>query len=264
MRTVIAALESVTESMLNLYSKRSGQPREAIRALMASEKWFHAQEAVDQGFADEVRGVVKAAAMIDAKRVSFGDRIFDLSQYHNVPAAFSATTAAEVTTTQTERENMTPNAESPTPSGSPPTPSGTPPANPPDQPKPSESPPPQPKPSESPPTQNDLQRGITQERERVAALLKLDKPSTHSIIEAAIRDGKSVTDVLPEILNAIESGAVQSARIADASVVNGIPPSGVQMGDGGQTFGTWSKNKVKDRMKTSRFSPLRARAGGRN
>jgi ATP-dependent Clp protease protease subunit len=119
MRSLAAALDSNTESMLNLYA-RSKQPREELRAMMTAETWFDADTAVEKGFADEKRGVVKAAAIVGDKRVMINGAIFDLSHFRNVPA-FTGQQQ-----TQTERQNMSEQNQNPTP----PTPPAAPPAAP--------------------------------------------------------------------------------------------------------------------------------------
>src|SRR5215831_21040598 len=89
MRKMAGALDTVTESMINIYARRSGQTRESLRDMLAAETWMTAEQAVEHGFADEVRGVVKAAAMLGENRANFNGTEFDLSRFHNIPA-FSA------------------------------------------------------------------------------------------------------------------------------------------------------------------------------
>jgi ATP-dependent protease ClpP protease subunit len=69
MRTVAAALDSVTESMINIYAKKTRLKRDEIRSLMAAETWFSPQQAIEKGFADELRGVIKTAAIANTRRV---------------------------------------------------------------------------------------------------------------------------------------------------------------------------------------------------
>jgi hypothetical protein len=91
---------------------------------------------------------------------------------------------------------------------------------------------------------------VNAERARVAALLELDRPATHTIIQAAIKDGKFVTDVIKDVMAAMDKAGVQGARRADASTLDGIPGSdGGQDGDRKSGFGALIKNKVQARMK---------------
>jgi Protease subunit of ATP-dependent Clp proteases len=91
MRHMATALDSITESMINVYAKRTNLERDEIRSLLAAETWMSPDDAVDKGFADEVRGVVKAAAVVAENRVVINGVEHDLSRFRNVPA-FSATT----------------------------------------------------------------------------------------------------------------------------------------------------------------------------
>ena len=250
-RTSIAALDSMTESMLNVYAKRTKVDREEIRGMLTAETWFSAQQAVDKGFADEVRGVVKAAAVIDEKRVIFNGVTFDLSRFHNVPA-FTAQqqqtgehTMPEATTTQQQTQQ------------------------PPEQPKPGEEtkpkpaePAPQPAPP-PPPTQaattttvNEFDKGVKAERDRIAALQKYDKPATHDIVVKAIAEGKTVADITDELFSALEKSGQQTARRADATALSDIqggdttPNNGDDSGDFGVRLTKAVQNKLKARGRT--------------
>jgi ATP-dependent protease ClpP protease subunit len=223
LRSIAAALDTNTEAMLNLYTKRTGGEREDIRSLMKAETWMSAQDAVDKGFADEVRGVVKAAAIVGNKKAIFNGVTFDLSRFHNVPA-FTATTE------QQERHTPpmdTPPAAAPAPAAAT---SGadTPPKPPAPAPAPPTPPPtgsPQPAAAAASAQANDYDKGITAERARIAALQKYDKPATHEIIVKAIADGKTVADITDELFAALEKPAQQSARRTDASTLNRISGS---------------------------------------
>jgi ATP-dependent protease ClpP protease subunit len=247
MRTMIAALDSITESMVNVYAKRTKLAREEIWSLLAAETWFSPQQAVEKGFADEMRGVIKTAAIAGTKRVFFNGIEHDLSRFHNVPAFENATTiktnmpkatkpkanaADENDENDTETETPTP-TPTPTPEPTPPTPT-----------KPA-------KPAANAPTMTDYERGVQDERTRVIALQKLDKPATHDIIAAAITDGKQVVDITEDVINAMEKASTQTARRADASSLNGIPGSDVgEAGEPGTTnLGALLTKSVKARLK---------------
>jgi ATP-dependent protease ClpP protease subunit len=223
LRSIAAALDTNTEAMLNLYTKRTGGEREDIRSLMKAETWMSAQDAVDKGFADEVRGVVKAAAIVGNKKAIFNGVTFDLSRFHNVPA-FTATTEQ-----QTERH--TPPMETPPAAPAPAAATSgadTPPKPPAPAPAPPTPPPtgsPQPAAAAASAQANDYDKGITAERARIAALQKYDKPATHEIIVKAIADGKTVADITDELFAALEKPAQQSARRTDASTLNRISGS---------------------------------------
>lgn len=260
MRTVASALDSVTESMINVYAKRSGLEREELRSLMAAETWFSPQQAVEKGFADEMRGVVKAAALVAEKRVIINGVEHDLSRFHNIPA-FTATTktnpmpnkpkAAAIEEEndengngdegreQRERERREREKEKPTP----PTP-------------PQQPPPPNTVPGQQAATAvTDYDKGVKAERDRISALQALDKPATHEIVTAAIRDGKTVNDIAAECIEAMSKTGTQQARRMDARQVDGIPGSDAGNGDShNDEFAKTLKAKVKQRAKGLRPS----------
>lgn len=54
-KKALAQLETVDESILNIYVEKTGQTSEQIQSWMEEETWFTADEAVENGFADEVK-----------------------------------------------------------------------------------------------------------------------------------------------------------------------------------------------------------------
>jgi len=256
MRTVISALDSITESMLNLYTKRTGKDREKLRDMMSAETWMSAQAAVDNGFADEMRGVVKAAAMVGDKKAIFNGVTFDLSRFHNVPA-FTATT----TTERESNMNTETTAAAAPPAGTEATPPGettttTAAGQPTKPPAPAPTPPtPPPPPTSAQPAaaaaQTDYDKGIAAERTRIAALQKYDKPSTHAIIVKAIAEGKTVADITDELFAALEKPAQQSARHADAQNLSNIRGSDTTPGAEGadDEFGVLLVKAVEKQLK---------------
>jgi ATP-dependent protease ClpP protease subunit len=249
MRKTISALDSVTESMLNLYAKRTGGDRDAIRALMAGETWMTAQVAVDKGFADEVRGVVKAAAVVRGKHVMFNGLTFDLSRFNNVPA-FNATTeepnpmeTKPAATTETPPPATKPGEKPPTTT----TPPGTP-------------APPQPAPPPEKPAAS-YEDGIKAERARIAALQGYDRKATHDIVVKAIADGKTLAEVMPELFAAMEKAGQQQARREDGSLLNTIE-GGDALASGGTEgdFGSRLVAAVDKQLKARReLFPLHSR-----
>ena len=247
MRTVASALDSVTESMLNVYAKRTGLERDEIRSMMAAETWMSPQQAVEKGFADDVRGVVKTAAVTGTNRVIVNGVEHDLSRFHNVPK-FNATTTkpnpmstpnanakppnppAETDAEKQEREQRERESAPPPPPAAPP---------------PAAAPAPAPAPATA---ATDFTKGVDQERARVLALQKLDKPATHAIVTKAIAEGKTVADITSEVIDAMENAGKQNARRTDASTLNGIPGSEAANGDQNQ-FGSRIKAAIDKRRK---------------
>jgi hypothetical protein len=85
---------------------------------------------------------------------------------------------------------------------------------------------------------------VLAERERVTALQKLDRPSTHAIIEAAIKDGKTVSDITADVIDAMDKANRQSARRMDAHQLDGIPPSTTDLPNGDPAKADFSQRVV--------------------
>lgn len=255
MRTIASALDSVTESMINVYARRTNLDREELRSLMAAETWFSPQEAVEKGFADEMRGKISAAAIVPGeKRVRINGIEHDLSRFHNVPA-FTATTQPNTMPKPTKptASGAAPGEETPTPPETPPAETPTPPASPPAPvpPAPPTAPGTDPLPPKPAAAATDYDRGMQAERARVTALQAMDRPATHDIITAAIKDGKQPADIVADCMTAMDKAGTQGARRTDASSLNGIP--GSEAGSDHETadFGGRIKAAVDARRKAS-------------
>lgn len=72
---LLAKLET---TIANIYAKRSGQTMDTVKAWMAAETWFDAQEAVDAGLADEIVTAPQVKALA-----------FDLSKFSKAPKALT-------------------------------------------------------------------------------------------------------------------------------------------------------------------------------
>lgn len=55
-KKTLEAMETIDQSIIDIYKERTGQSAEQISEWMAEEKYFTADEAVKYGFADEVKG----------------------------------------------------------------------------------------------------------------------------------------------------------------------------------------------------------------
>lgn len=76
MRDVADVLEKHEDSLVDIYEKRSGMDRKALKDMLSAETWFTAAEAVENGFADEADTVdaeatSSARAKQDEHRASF-------------------------------------------------------------------------------------------------------------------------------------------------------------------------------------------------
>lgn len=56
---ILNTLETIDASILSIYVEKTGQSEQQLTDWMNEEKWFTAQEAVDNGFADEIKTVKK-------------------------------------------------------------------------------------------------------------------------------------------------------------------------------------------------------------
>lgn len=83
-REQVDLLEKMDNQLAGIYAKRTGGDVETILDQMGDETWFTAQEAVDDGFADEViEAKTKAAA-------SFSADLLKRYQIHNMPGDVAA------------------------------------------------------------------------------------------------------------------------------------------------------------------------------
>ena len=88
LKSLADALETLNDGMAALYAKRTGKTKKEVRKLMADETWLTAEQAVADGFADNV---IDDGDNTEAMEVAAS---FDLAQfgYRHVPAQFKAET----------------------------------------------------------------------------------------------------------------------------------------------------------------------------
>ena len=80
MRKMADILDTAKASLVSVYREKTGLPVARIEAMMSDETWMTGQQAVDQGFADEVSSPMAIAAS------------FDLSCFRRVPEALKGAT----------------------------------------------------------------------------------------------------------------------------------------------------------------------------
>ncbi|WP_067518552.1 head maturation protease, ClpP-related [Endozoicomonas ascidiicola] len=76
MRKTADIMDKIADSIAVSYTARTGKSLEDMKALMESESWFTAKEALDMGLVDQIDEPVKAAAR------------FDLSMFTNAPEGY--------------------------------------------------------------------------------------------------------------------------------------------------------------------------------
>jgi len=73
LRRDAAVLDKMTDSLVKIYQDASGLPEDEIREMMKAETWLSAEEAVEKGFASEVKQGVKAAACASLRKYGFAN-----------------------------------------------------------------------------------------------------------------------------------------------------------------------------------------------
>lgn len=68
LRKMADVLDKIGGTISGAYEKKTGKTEADVKAAMAEETWFTAQEAKDWGLADEISGAVKIAATFDLQR----------------------------------------------------------------------------------------------------------------------------------------------------------------------------------------------------
>jgi ATP-dependent Clp protease, protease subunit len=88
LRAFADVLEKVSSTMAATYAKRTGMKVADVQKMMDEETWFTAQEAVDNGFADEIMQAPNRSAEAKAK--------FDLSHFKHTPKGIAQPAAADI------------------------------------------------------------------------------------------------------------------------------------------------------------------------
>lgn len=85
LRQTADLLDKASDNIADLYAARTGKPAAEMRAAMAAESWYKAQEAVDAGLADRIR---EAADPDPALAVA--DNSWDLAIFSHAPGVKAA------------------------------------------------------------------------------------------------------------------------------------------------------------------------------
>lgn len=80
MRTTAGLLDKIDTVLVEGYAKKSGKGADEIKAWMAAETWFTAQEAIDAGFANKITEIGTSNA---------ASRAFNVAAYANAPKALT-------------------------------------------------------------------------------------------------------------------------------------------------------------------------------
>ncbi|QQE75712.1 Clp protease ClpP [Brevibacillus composti] len=84
-------LETVKESIISSYLNRTSLERDTIAQMMRDETWMTAQEALDNGFIDEIITSSEVQAAVNGHLLVVNSIHHDLSQFKNLPSALPKT-----------------------------------------------------------------------------------------------------------------------------------------------------------------------------
>lgn len=203
MKKAAADLEAVTKPIVNVYKAQVKDKidEDRIIELMDDETWMDAEEALEYGFVDRIKGKIKAIAKVNKSQILCCGRTMDVGKYHyhNVPKfpmvkAKVEEPKAEPQPQQKETKKMTREEIDPKLVG-------------------------------------EIEAGArTAERTRLAALDEMNGPGLGEIIAKAKVEGKQPQDIAIECLT-ITRAKLDSASKTGALVKDAQAAAGVQAGD---------------------------------
>ncbi|QPA33424.1 head maturation protease, ClpP-related [Thermaerobacillus caldiproteolyticus] len=85
LRHTADVLDKVSQSLISVYSDRTGLDAKEIKKMLDKETWLTADEAVEKGFADEVDRKYQVSASIRDGFAYFNGQKFDLKAFASVP-----------------------------------------------------------------------------------------------------------------------------------------------------------------------------------
>lgn len=80
-------LKVIKQSIVNTYAMKTGKPEQEIADLMAEEKWWTGDAAVENGFCDELMFEESSTVVENSNRIVVNSVPIDISQYKTVPKA---------------------------------------------------------------------------------------------------------------------------------------------------------------------------------
>lgn len=85
LRNTADFLDRIRESLVSVYADKTGLSSDELFDLLDAETWMSAEEAVENGFADEVEGQLEVTAKMAGTIAVFNGIPMDVSNYVNVP-----------------------------------------------------------------------------------------------------------------------------------------------------------------------------------
>jgi ATP-dependent Clp protease, protease subunit len=250
MRSKANGLDTILEGMISVYEDKTGMERAKIRKLLEAETWLTAEQAVEYGFADEVRGKIEAVACLapnSAPKLRVDDQYFDLAPFHyrNASEYFARNTQIPITKEELMPSKSQAQTQEPPQRVAPPKreeehddePETKPKPQP--QPKRADEPKPGEEPEESEEEVNEerlsafmacrprmaaaiSRRAIASERQRLSELDELDCTATAALVAKARADGKSAQQIALECNKLMRQAYEGDRRKSDASILNSI------------------------------------------
>lgn len=78
-------LDKIRDSLVSVYEDKTGLSKDELVDLLDAETWMSAEEAVENGFADEVEGQLEVTAKMAGTIAVFNGISMDVSNYNNIP-----------------------------------------------------------------------------------------------------------------------------------------------------------------------------------
>ncbi|SFP10835.1 ATP-dependent protease ClpP, protease subunit [Salibacterium halotolerans] len=98
----VEVLDRVKDTIIAAYENKTGKDRQEISDVMDEEKWMTGEEAVENGFADELLDEVEAVAKVEGNYLIVNNIKHDLSKLKNISSYSGSQTAK----TNTEEEKI--------------------------------------------------------------------------------------------------------------------------------------------------------------
>ena len=84
-RKMADELDVIKQSICNTYSMKTGRETEEIKQLMSEETWWTGEEAVENGFCDELLFENAATTIENSKKIVVNDTAIDISGFKTLP-----------------------------------------------------------------------------------------------------------------------------------------------------------------------------------
>lgn len=78
-------MEKIEESIVAVYTAKTGMNADEIKSIMSAETWLSAKDAKEFGFIDVIEAEKKIAAMIRDDKLFINDQLMHLERYKNPP-----------------------------------------------------------------------------------------------------------------------------------------------------------------------------------